>query len=68
VSCRVGIKIELSGQRHFITPERQQILDHLISNYEQAVRLKEALEHRQKELARSYGGLALPGVQAGCIA
>ena len=51
---QVGIEIELSGQRHFITAERQQILDLLISTYEQAVRLNEALEQRQKELARSY--------------
>jgi PAS domain S-box-containing protein len=51
---QVGIEIELSGQRHFITAERQQILDLLISTYEQAVRLYDALELRQKELARSY--------------
>jgi PAS domain S-box-containing protein len=60
---QVGIEIELSGQRHFITAERQQILDLLISTYEQAVRLNEALELRQKELARSYDTInALYGI------
>jgi PAS domain S-box-containing protein len=63
---QVGIEIELSGQRHFITAERQQILDLLISTYEQAVRLYDALEVRQKELARSYETLnALYGVAEG---
>ena len=51
---QVGIEIELSGQRHFITAERQQILDLLISTYEQAVRLYDALDVRQRELTRSY--------------
>jgi PAS domain S-box-containing protein len=63
---QVGIEIELSGQRHFITAERQQILDLLISTYEQAVRLNEALEQRQKELARSYDTInALYGIADG---
>jgi PAS domain S-box-containing protein len=63
---QVGIEIELSGQRHFITAERQQILDLLISTYEQAVRLYDALDLRQKELARSYETLnALYGVAEG---
>ncbi len=51
---QLGIEIELSGQRHFITAERQQILDLLISTYEQAVRLYDVLDVRQKALSRSY--------------
>ncbi|WP_439814664.1 response regulator [Zavarzinia sp. CC-PAN008] len=51
---QVGVEIELSGQRHFITAERQQILDLLISTYEQAVRLYDSLEERQRELSHSY--------------
>lgn len=54
---QVGIEIELSGERHFITSERQQILDLLISTYEQAVNLYESLDARQKELATSYNTL-----------
>lgn len=54
---QVGIEIELSGQRHFITAERQQILDLLISTYEQAVSLYDSLDARQKELSRSYDTL-----------
>jgi PAS domain S-box-containing protein len=63
---QVGIEIELSGQRHFITAERQQILDLLISTYEQAVQLYDALDIRQRELKRSYETLnALYGVAEG---
>ena len=63
---QVGIEIELSGQRHFITAERQQILDLLISTYEQAVRLYDALDARQRELTRSYDTLnALYGIAEG---
>lgn len=62
----VGIEIELSGQRHFITAGRQQILDLLISTYEQAVHLNESLEQRQQELTQSYKTLnALYGIAEG---
>lgn len=50
---RFGMEISLMGQRHNITSERQQILDLLISTYEQAVHINEELEARQKELAHS---------------
>jgi len=50
---RFGMEISLMGQRHRITSERQQILDLLISTYEQAVHINEELEARQKELAHS---------------
>ncbi len=63
---QVGIEIELSGNRHFITAERQQILDLLISTYEQAISLYDALDARQKELAKSYDTLnALYGLAEG---
>jgi signal transduction histidine kinase/DNA-binding response OmpR family regulator len=48
-----GIEIQLAGKRHLITSGRQQILDLLISTYEQAVGLNEQLEIRQRELAQS---------------
>jgi len=63
---QLGIEIELAGQRHFITAERQQILDLLISTYEQAVSLYDSLDARQRELSRSYETLnALYGVADG---
>ena len=53
----MGLEIYLSGQRHFITSERQQILDLLVSTYEEAVCLNEELKVKQKDLARSYQSL-----------
>ncbi|MGR9087456.1 MAG: EAL domain-containing protein [Gammaproteobacteria bacterium] len=50
---QIGMEIYLLGKRHFITVERQQILDLLISVYEEAVHMNEELETRQKELAQS---------------
>jgi PAS domain S-box-containing protein len=49
-----GVEVILSGERHFITSERQQILDLLISTYEQAVRINEELEHSYKTLDGLY--------------
>jgi PAS domain S-box-containing protein len=49
----LGVEIELGGRRHFIGAERRQILDLLISTYEQAVDLNEELAARQKELQRA---------------
>lgn len=48
-----GVEISLGGNKHFITAERQQILDLLISVYEDAIHLSEELKLREKELARS---------------
>ena len=50
---RMGIEISLGGQRHFITAERQQILDLLISTYEQATHINKELAAREGELAHS---------------
>src|SRR5712692_1837769 len=50
---QMGLAVYFGGQRHFITSERQQILDLLISTYEGAVQINEELEARQKELKRS---------------
>ena len=47
---QMGVEIELGGHKHFITAERQQILDLLISTYEQAVRINNELKLREKEL------------------
>lgn len=50
---QMALEINLSGHKHAITAERQQILDLLISTYEQAVQVNTELKQREKELAHS---------------
>jgi hypothetical protein len=50
---QMGVEINLGGQTHFITAERQQIVDLLISVYEDAVHLSDELKLRELELAHS---------------
>src|SRR3990170_641938 len=50
---RMGLEIDVAGQRHFISAERRQILDLLISTYEEAVHLNDELSARQREVERS---------------
>lgn len=57
---QIGVNISLGGEQHFITAERQQILDLLISTYEEAVHLNEDLKAREEQLARA--NLALAGL------
>ncbi|HUZ17764.1 MAG TPA: HD domain-containing phosphohydrolase [Spirochaetia bacterium] len=40
---QVGVELTLGGRRHFINAQRQQILDLLISTYDEAVHLNEGL-------------------------
>src|ERR1700730_4715363 len=47
---QVGVQLQFGGRSHFITAERQQILDLLISTYEGAVQINEELEIKQQEL------------------
>ncbi len=47
---QLGVEISLNGYKHFITAERQQILDLLISTYEQAVCVNKELMQREIEL------------------
>jgi len=54
---QVGVEIELGGERHFITADRQQILDLLISTYDEAVHLNDELRDRQRELEASLQSL-----------
>jgi len=49
---QVGVQLQFGGQAHFITAEKQQMLDLLISTYEGAVQINEELETKQRELAR----------------
>ena len=46
----VGIVLYLGGQKHFINSQRQQILDLLISTYEQAVFVNEELLARERQV------------------
>ncbi|MHB1053875.1 MAG: response regulator [Thiobacillus sp.] len=55
---QIGMEIHLGGQRHFITAERQQIVDLLISVYEEAIHLNEELKAKQSELADSNRALS----------
>ncbi len=50
---RMGVEIKLGGKTHFITAEKQQILDLLISIYDQAVCINDDLKERERELAYS---------------
>jgi diguanylate cyclase (GGDEF)-like protein/PAS domain S-box-containing protein len=50
---QMGVEVLLEGERHFITASRQQILDLLISTYEQGVRINHELRTKHDELARS---------------
>jgi len=54
---QVGVQLQFGGQSHFITAERQQILDLLISTYEGAVQINEELELKQRELQQANGAL-----------
>ncbi|MHB1688884.1 MAG: PAS domain S-box protein [Ignavibacteriaceae bacterium] len=50
---KFGVEISLGGDRHFITAERQQILDLLISTYEQAVELCGTLKIREQQIGHT---------------
>ncbi len=50
---QMGVRLQFGGQTHFITAEKQQILDLLISTYEGAVQINEELEIKQQELLES---------------
>jgi len=50
---QMAVEIELNGTKHLITSERLQILDMLISTYEQAIGLNAKLSQREQELANT---------------
>ena len=47
---RMGVEVRLGGERHFISSERQQILDFLLSTYEETMQLNDELEQRAAEM------------------
>lgn len=50
---QMGMQIDLFGHKYFINSERQQILDLLISTYEQAIHINGELQQREQDLAHS---------------
>ncbi|MBI3895895.1 MAG: response regulator [Acidobacteria bacterium] len=54
---QLGVEIEIGGEKHFITSERQQLLDLLLSTFVDAVELNRELRAREKDVARSYQSL-----------
>src|ERR1700683_5667021 len=50
---QIGVQLHFGGRAHFITAEKQQILDLLISTYEGAVQINEELETKQRELEQA---------------
>ena len=54
---QLGVQINLGGKKYFINSERQQILDLLISTYEQAVHINNELKQRETELEVSNQAL-----------
>jgi two-component system sensor histidine kinase/response regulator len=58
-----GVEIFIGGQRHFISSERQQILDLLISTYEQAVRVNEELKLREQQIGELNSLLAQHAIE-----
>jgi PAS domain S-box-containing protein/diguanylate cyclase (GGDEF)-like protein len=51
---QLGMQVNLGGQTHFITAERQQIFDLLISTYEEAIQMTEELKAQREQIAFSY--------------
>jgi two-component system sensor histidine kinase/response regulator len=49
-NMEVGIVLYLGNQKHFINSQRQQILDLLISTYEQAVFVNDELQERERQV------------------
>jgi len=47
---QVGVEVYLAGETHFITAERQQILDFLLSTYEEVAQMNEELTAKNAEL------------------
>jgi PAS domain S-box-containing protein len=57
----LGVEIHFAGQKHFITSEKKQILDLLISTYESAVQKNSDLIKAQEELKAFYEELDQKG-------
>jgi PAS domain S-box-containing protein len=56
-TAQPGMRVSLGGQTHFISAERQQIFDLLVSTYEEAIQMTEQLTVQQARIAHSYQSL-----------
>jgi len=50
---QIGMEIYLGGNKHFIASGREQIIDLLISTYEEAVQMNKELQHQRNTIERS---------------
>lgn len=50
----MGIEVVLDGKHHFINAARQQILDLLISTYEEGIRINAELKAKHEELSKTH--------------
>jgi two-component system sensor histidine kinase/response regulator len=50
--AQIGLEIFLGGERHLVTSGREQILDFLVSSYEEAVKAIAELQRRDHEVSR----------------
>lgn len=51
-TTQLGLEIYLGGERHFITSGKEQILDLLVSSYEEAVKVTAECRRREHEVSR----------------
>jgi len=51
---RPGLEVSFAGERHFITSERQQIVDFLVSSFEEAVQLNGELTRSIRSVDAQY--------------
>ena len=54
---QMGMEIYMGGKTHFISSGREQIVDLLISTYEEAVQMNEELQRQRDEIAQSNRNL-----------
>ena len=50
---KMGMEVFMGGKKHYIASGREQIIDLLISTYEEAVHMNEELQTQQREIALS---------------
>ena len=51
---RPGMRVSVGGQTHLVSAGRQQMLDLLVSTYEEAIRMTGQLTAQQERIAHSY--------------
>ena len=56
----IGIEVYFAGQKHFINSERIQIIDLLLSTFENAVQKTKELEETNKNLKNAFGTISRP--------